>query len=190
MKSPLIILGNSPFISQVDIPKLCELYTVVGFNGAARDFRIHHVFFFDKYYEGSHDKVKIHYQSNIPENVGSKYFARPSDKPLFGLHQEGCPVYGFKHYTPSIALNWALINKRYKIYLVGIDHHESDTEFDHYDGARCYSILTPESHKNFKNYVYNCRIPGVSIFQTNPAVKDSWNLPYKDLEELYDKKQS
>jgi hypothetical protein len=89
-------------------------------------------------------------------------------------------------FTPSLAINWAILKGYKKAYLVGIDHVESDLEFKHHDGINHPSAMGPASHKSFKQYVYNCA-RHIKIFQTNPAVAKDWQLPFIEIEALYGK---
>lgn len=181
-----ILFGNSPFINKVDIPALMGRYTI-GFNG----FGVHHpvdaVFCFDRWFEPGQAGVIWHPNHISPAHrANARAFAyKASPMPLVPARlQDGNPLFGFKYFTPSIALNWAILAGFKRVYLVGVDNIETDTKFQHHDGAGCNSQLTPAAHRDFKKYVYACAAH-IDIYQTNPAVRNGWALPFQDIEKLY-----
>lgn len=184
MSKELVIFGRSPFVDTVDIPNLCQNYTTLGFNQFGRHHKVDYLFFFDAYYYGYKAGAAVYMPNWFEQKSGIKYIRKPSVKPIFGQQQDGMPVLGHKYFTVSLALNWALLQGFEKIYLVGIDHVETDTAFVHHDGDDCPSNLTPDAHGRLKDYVYACA-EHAEIYQCNPAVADDWKLPYRDVKTLY-----
>lgn len=184
----LVIFGRSPFISQVDVPRLLERYTTLGFNKFGELYPVDYLFFFDDYYP-LHKAHQVFIPSYFAPGLnGERYTAIQQDTPIMnGDFPDKHPSRLFlahKHYTVSLALNWALLAGFERIYLVGIDHVETDKQFIHHDGYDLPAELTPESHRALKQYVYECA-KHAEIYQTNPAVAADWDLPYKDIKELY-----
>lgn len=182
----MIIFGRSLFLNDVDIPNLIKNYTTMGFNQFGRNYNPSYLVFYDSYYMGFDPRSLVLMPKWFPQKHGIKYAPKPSAKPFL---QESKDVDGFlqlghKYYSPSIGINYAILKGQRDIYLVGIDHVESDKSFVHFDGEESKPTLTPDSHIRFKEYIYNCA-KHVNIYQCNPAVKDQWALPYKDIEELY-----
>lgn len=185
MRSELVIFGRSPFLNTVDTAKLLSKYTTIGFNQFGRLFEPDFLFFFDQWYGGFIGNPVVYFPHWFKQGKGIKYMPKPSDKPLLsGSKQDGMIVLGHKYFTVSIALNWAILQGFKRIYLVGIDHIESDEKFEHNDGTGCQSRLTVKAHQGLKRFVYACA-EHVEIYQTNPAVKGDWELPFIDIEELY-----
>lgn len=187
-KKPLIIFGRSPFIDTVDVPKLLAKYPSYGFNQFGKHYRVDCLFMFDRAYRCAFDDTQIiapYYLRDLPK-TSLLVAPKPSDKPLLpALSQDGRLVLGFRYFTVSMALNYALLQGFNDIYLVGIDHVETDERFKHFDGDDRPSKLTPDAHRRLKQYVYKCQRPGVKIWQTNPAVRNQWELPFKEISELY-----
>lgn len=184
MKSELVIFGRSPFINQVDVPLLLENYTTVGFNQFGKHHKVDHLFFFDDYYYG-YKPTAVYLPKWFSQKHGIKYVPKPSDRPILSRQmKDNMIVLGHKYFTVSLALNWALLEGFKTIYLVGIDHVETDNQFKHHDGVDLPANLTPKAHKDLKKYVYACA-EHADIYQCNPAVAPDWELKYKDIRELY-----
>lgn len=185
MSKSAIIFGNSPFIEQVDVKALSHHHTI-GLNTFGREYKVDTAFFYDHYFEGIQSDTLI-YKPAWMQGEGRSYCPKPADRPFTAhMYHDGNICLGFKYYSSSLALNWAILNSFKTIYLVGIDHIETDTQFKHWIGYghQSQSQLSPSSHQRLKQFVYSCK-PYASIYQTNPAVTDQWDLPYQDIEELY-----
>ena len=188
MSRDLIVFGNSPFLHEINIPALLSCFHTVGFNGFGQHHPVDELFVFDRWYDPAQAK-RIHHPEHIKPKSGNAhaFVYRSASKPILKKEKEnGLPVYAFKYFSPSVAINWAIQEGFKRFFLVGIDHIETDTKFQHHDGAGCDSQLTPEAHRAFKKYVYSCA-QHIEIYQTNPAVRDGWELPFVDLKELYEK---
>lgn len=183
MKSELIIFGRSPFLSTVNIPALLSVYTSIGFNEFGRLFEPDYLFFYDAWYDGFIGSPEV-YAPHWFKQGCNKYVPKPSDSPLVGKLQNGMPCLGHRYFTVSVALNWAILQGFKRIYLVGVDHVEQQGRLEHHDGTLGISDVQPEAHKRLKQYVYNCT-RHAEIYQTNPAVMDGWELPFRNIEELY-----
>jgi len=187
MKSDLIIFGRSPFLNTLDIPFLASKYKTIGFNQFGRLFEPDFLFFFDEWYGGFIGNPLVFCPKWFKETEDRviKYVPKKADSPLLEwVNENGQPCFSHKYFTVSIALNWAILQGFKRIYLVGIDHIETDTKFEHNDGTGCQSRLTLKAHQELKQYVYRCA-EHAEIYQTNPAVRDDWELPFIDIEELY-----
>jgi hypothetical protein len=183
-KDELVIFGRSPFIAQADVPALIKRYTTIGFNHFGRQYRPDYLFMFDAYYAGYIPTV-VFTPHHFPQRHGMKYVPVPSNEPLLNQPHDPRGIrLAHKYFTVSIALNWALTQGFKKIYLVGIDHVETDRQFRHHDGNDLPSTLTPKAHKALKDYVYRCA-EHADIYQCNPAVAPDWQLKYKDVKEFY-----
>lgn len=183
----LIIFGRSPFINTVHINRLIELYPTMGFNHFGSLWPVDYLFYFDALLKPRVPSTLVFVPRSFKKAPKEyiRYAHQESDRPLLHLiKQNGAVCLSHRYFTPSLGINWALLNGFKKLYLVGIDHIETDTRFEHHDNEPCYSELTSASHRRFKNFVYECA-GHIKIYQTNPAVKDQWQLPYKDIQELY-----
>lgn len=184
--SEVIIFGRSPFIHQVDVPRLLPHYTTIGINRFSQDFATDYCVAFDDPIEPCKAKHKLY-----PERFKTDF---PSISPqgiIWYTPRIGRPdlldsymALEFSGFTVSVALNYALLMLNPSaIYLVGIDHNEQDAAFKHYDGVDGYGELTPDRHRDIKTYIAG-KSGILPIYQTNPDAQ-GWNLPFKNLEELY-----
>jgi hypothetical protein len=186
LKSELILFGRSPFIDKVDVPRLIEKYTTIGLNRFAQHYPVDHVFMFDRYFPhpltGS---AFFPHWFDYPMQDGQKFHSKASASPILtGEKKNDIPVLGYKYFTCSLALNWALLQGFTEIYLVGIDHVESDVKFVHHDGDVADSKLSIKAHQALKEYFYSAT-KHANIYQTNPDVRNDWKLPFVDINQLY-----
>lgn len=193
-KNECIIFGSSPFINTLDIPALCADYYTIGIN----KFPVHHRVDCAIQYD-----EPIHYPV-LPPEIWAPFHWRPDERSEFDnvyvvLTGEEHPVYGKKlnihgarhvamrYFTASIAANIAIWKGLDAIYLVGVDHKESDTHFDHFypEDPNPDVMFCREAHQALKQFILECS-HFTPIFQTNPEVAHEWPVPYKDINELYD----
>lgn len=186
MKPDLIIFGRSPFINEVDVDALLPYYATVGFNTFGQHYPVDYLFFYDRYYDSHPHCLPI--MPNWIDKPGVKIIPRASDRPVFPeRYQDKTLVVGFKYFTVSIAVNWAILKGFRTIYLVGVDHNEEDRQFKRFDGdrTRTPTDLCPEAHQRVKRFIEACaRVAKAQIYQCNPNAK-GWSLPHKSIEELY-----
>lgn len=187
-KSEVVIFGRSPFIGQVDIPNIAENYTTIGLNYFGHHFHIDYLFFNDVWCGWNCQPKQVLVPSTFDDKYpGQRYKLISATSPVANRVKDadGHLKLAIQGFTVSLALDFAISQGFTKIYLVGIDHVESDELFEHYDDIPIgYCELTPLAHKQLKQYVYNCQ-QHADIFQCNPAVADQWDLPFKDVNELY-----
>src|SRR5690606_4650366 len=155
-ENSLVMFGRSPFLATVDVDRIHPSHKTAGFNEFGRLHRVDTLWFYDAFYDGFKPpgKLFIPYWFNTP---GERYAPRRVTRPYTEAgYQDGSLVLGHVNFTPSVALNWAILEGFSSVYLVGIDHVETDTKFIHHDGTPCNSNLTPTAHRQFKDYVKRC----------------------------------
>lgn len=166
----------------MDVPNLLQNYTTVGFNQFGQHYLVDTLFFYDSYFE--HIDTKVYIPQWFPQK-GIKYIPRSTTKPYVpAVKEKGMPVFAHRYFTPSVALNWGINNGFKTIYLVGIDHKDNPERFEHHDGWISKTSINLEAHQRFKQYVYACK-KHAQIYQTNPAVTDFWDLPFREVSSLY-----
>lgn len=186
---PLIIFGRSPFINDVNVERLIETYDTVGFNLFATHFPVTYSFCFDQYFSPVDSKtisfIDARKQLRPPGAIPVMPVPGIEPIPIQSYTLDGYIKLSRTNFTPCLALNYAIIKKYTDVYLVGIDHVETDTKFVHHDGieTRYGQNIQPILHTQFKTYVYNCT-KHINIYQTNPSVKDDWQLPFMDINSL------
>jgi hypothetical protein len=177
----VIIFGNSPFLNAVDVEALLPTRTTVGINR----FGLHHEVSVSFVYDGFISGLKRVYIPNWMSGEGTRYVPRASRGPIYPAQYQGAhPVYGFRYFTVSVALNWAICQGAKRIYLIGIDHSHTG-KLPYWDGylGECKIEVKETANQRLKEYVRNCT-PYAEIYQCNPDVVDAWGLPYKDWREL------
>lgn len=183
----IVLFGNSPFINHVAVNTLICRYHAMACNSFGASYCVDYLFLYDSLVQPKSDATLTfvpNWFNKAPKGF-IKYRAINNHRPLLhSIKSSGCPVYGRRHFTSSIAINWAILNGFKKIYLVGIDHIETDKSLKHFDDTPSHSKITPIMHREFKEFVYNAT-KFVKIYQTNPQVKADWRLPFKRLEDLY-----
>lgn len=190
MTKELIIFGSSPFIDEVDVPALIARYDTLGINHFADDFAVKYSFCLMQYLAPSFPstQVFVHWQKELPEGVEGaiRIAAKPSLEPFVGDETiDGYPQMAWIGFTFGTALNWALREGYEKIYLIGIDHREDETNFETFHGksdGRVRNIL-PAHHRVVKQFAVTCS-QYAEIYQCNPNVKDDWQIPFKPISEL------
>lgn len=175
MKSA-ILFGRSNFITQIHDLSCLTGPTLVGVNSCP--IALDHLFFYDC--PNPQPNGILHGPLHRP--IGhERYKPQGSDRPIIRKYtRDGIEILGFKCFTTSLALGW-LINRSYeRVWLIGVDH---DSDWTHCDGH----VSTPpsqEAHDQFKAYVAACA-RHMAIYQTNPAVKDAWPIPFMRLDQVY-----
>jgi hypothetical protein len=188
MYPEVIIFGCSPFINQLDIQPLLERYYTIGINNFARYYPVDVVFSFDDRIPG-HKARHAFVPNYLAKDGDIPYVGKSMDVPLLDWQTEnGVICLGFKYFTVSLAVNWALLKGYKRIYLIGVDHVETDTSFTDFDGAFHPAELTQDAHRGLKEFIYRAA-ERCEIYQCNPAVRDSWKLPFKDVSDLYVKEE-
>lgn len=197
-----VLFGNSPFINSVDVPGLNQHYRTVGMNSFGQTHIVDDLFFFDFFFPFLPHTGRVHvptFMDTTSYKKGnvliSRYSPTNSLKPVFQAKAHGTRYQslGFCNFLSSAAMNH-IINQKHitKVYLIGVDHKEDDTKLSHFDDGfngvvhfDCNNGLCAVQHQQLKQFIYNCK-PHIDIFQCNPDVVDEWNLPYKDVNELYE----
>lgn len=186
--TPLVIFGGSPFIEKVDVPRIIQHHHTLGLNKFSVKYPTDYAFMYDEYIEGS--KAKELWLPFWFTQKGEKYNPKPVKKPFVPLRRckaHNLPMLGIKYFCSSLASNWAIVKGFKEVYLVGVDHIETDTYFTHFQGygPDTPAELTPLAHQSVKRYIELCaELSGAAFYQTNPDAA-GWNLPYKDVKVLY-----
>lgn len=181
-----VVFGRSPFLQNVDIPWLIHKYKTVGFNDFCHAYEVDYGFSYDDVVKPKNMAKELfipHWSSNTH---GTKVVCKPHQKhpQPFKRYEDGNLILSFCLFSPSLALNWLLLHGFKTVYLVGIDHVETDKQFKHFDNIERPTEMSPTAHQKFKSYVYQCA-KIMNIYQTNPAVKSGWELPFKPVESIY-----
>ena len=127
----------------------------------------------------------VHWESNHGLDNVTKIALKPSDIPLIEpIERDGFPCYGWKFFTVSAVCNWCIREGYTDVYLVGVDHDENEKQFTHFDDTISPNkTLHVSHHQGIKMFIYECAMH-TNIYQTNPAVRDKWELPFVDIDTL------
>lgn len=188
----LILFGRSPFINEVDVPRILEAgHDTAGCNNFAAQFPVTTSWCLDRYIAPMSDKTQVFVRSRreAPPPPGA-IAIRPCSVPEPFLDDQrdnlGNQMLAWARFTPGAILNWAILQGYEAVYLVGVDHYPTDTRFEHYDGIdnEFGQNILPEMHERFRAYVMECS-KHIKIYQTNPGVMRWWAIPYKGLIRIY-----
>lgn len=163
-----LVIGRSPFINQVKWNRIdFNKYFVICCNYPVPDIPVDIVVARDD----TPRPVLAPATKFISPRTGYKFTETPVEEKDIG----------FCCYTSSSAV-W--LSKRLgfdKSFLIGIDHIEDDKPFKHYDGIINNGIASAFSNKLCKEYIQKFS----GVYQTNPTVKEQWDLPFVDISTLY-----
>ena len=186
----LVLFGRSPFVNKIDRQKIIDNNITIGLNYFAANNAVDFSFCWDKYIRPMSCVTTTFYHFEAPtveDRNAIQYRPIISREPFpIADFVEGKLRLAFLCFIATAAINWAILMRKKALYLVGIDHVETDKRFIHNDNIddEYGQNMNQEIHKTFKNYVY-AATKYIDIYQTNPAVKDDWNLPFVEVESLY-----
>lgn len=183
----LIMFGRSPFVNTVDVAALHYRYETLGFNHFGKKHPVDYLFSLNEYIEPISPRTRVfgHYEHDSPVGVKKIAYSADTGPCLVPEYKNGFRCYAWYSFSPTAALDWAIAEGFDQVFLVGIDHVETDKRFEHNDGIDDHrgQNMIPELHQRMKSFVYACA-QHMEIFQCNPAVKDQWKLPYRSVEDL------
>jgi hypothetical protein len=185
----LLVFGKSPFINTVDIDYLIGKYHTAGINDLCCLHAFNYGFFYDYVFNNLQCKKVICTWWNDYPNCEKVYPVESCEEieTIFKEkeYQDGYLKLGFRLYTVSMVLNWALLNGYKEVYLIGIDHDEVDGEYQTFNGVGGSPRTKADNHKRLKKYVTMYHDRGLlKVYQCNPNQVKKWQLPYKDVKEL------
>lgn len=163
----MVLIGRSPFLNQVDLKRIKYQKAYINQNLPDADY----VVSFDNLFKP--DEVKCAY---IAPNNGFKI---QKSEPNFDKSKKN--LLGYCHFSASIGINYAYLNDFQNVYLIGVDHNESEDRFLRFDNTTSNPI-EKDLHKRFKEFVYKFK-GKMNIIQTNPNT--DWELDYADISEIY-----
>jgi len=163
----LTLIGRSPFLNSVDLKRIKYKKAYINQNLPDADY----VISFDNLFKPN--EVKCPYIAPCNEYKIQK------NEPNFDKNKKN--LLGYCHFSASIGINYAYLNGFENVFLVGIDHNESEDRFLRFDNTTSNPIER-DLHKRFKEFVYKFK-GKMNIYQTNPDT--NWDLDYIDIRELY-----
>lgn len=166
-----LLIGRSPFVNKVDWSRIdFNRFFVICINYPVPDIPV--------------DVVIARDDTPNPVLAPATKFISPRTNYKFKEKAVLPNDIEFCCYTSSSAVFLAHKMGFNRVYLIGIDHIEDNKPFKHYDGIVNNGIATITSNRLCKNYICSYK-DKMSIYQTNPTVKEQWDLPYLDIATLY-----
>lgn len=170
----LLIFGRSPFINKIDLSKIdYNKYDVCCINYPIFDIRVHYVVSVDSWTNPvlapKTEWVSVHTGWDFVKSFINHIH---KDKQL-----------SWACFSSSAAVSFAFLRGYKEVYLVGIDLNETNEPMQHYDGTLNSFTTKASVCKKEKEYIawYKDKI---KIYQTNPDVKDAWDIPFKDINKV------
>lgn len=185
----LILFGRSPYINTISkyIPELCKKYHTMGCNYFVNSFpQVEYVIFYDDLVPNVEERHKI--ITNGKYNCSNAYksyelLQAHENKELYIINKQSFAfsdnpkILNFCIHTPSMALNWAWLNRFKNVVIAGIDltlenneHFDKDTTPDRNGHDFNLSAITAA-----RNHIENVATKHLNIYQLNP--KSTINIP-------------
>lgn len=167
-----LVIGRSPFVNKVDWSRIdFNKYFVICINYPVPDIPV--------------DIVVARDDAPNPVLAPATKFISPKTNYNFVEKATESNDIEFCCYTSSSGVYIAFKMGFKRVFLIGIDHVEDDKPFIHYDGIVNNGVATSLSNRLCKNYICQYKSK-MDIYQTNPTVKEQWDLPFLDIATLYD----
>lgn len=171
----LLILGRSPFINKIDLSKIdYNKFDVCCINYPIFDIRVHYVVSVDSWTK----PILAPKTEWISSNTGWDFIKSYERK----THEE--KRLSWACFSSSAAVSFAFLRGYKEVYLVGVDLKENNEPMKHYDGTENVFKTKASVCKKEKEYIawYKDKI---KIYQTNPDVKDEWDIPFMPISKLF-----
>ena len=191
MKDSIIIVGGSPFVSTVDLPRIdTDRFDVLAINrqpiGVATRYLIAH----DIGFTACHTQQEV--QDALNKGLNPVFIAPKTEfihettgwKWKFDIISNEDKLVGFCLYTCSSAVNFAYLRGYKNIYLIGVDLAEDNKPFTHWHGVTNTLPVPDSCAKRAKEYIYRYK-KWLNIYQCNPSVASEWQVEYCPIYRLY-----
>lgn len=193
MKDSIIIIGGSPFINSINLPRIdTDKFDVMAINRQPLNIKTKYLIAHDVDFRQAHSQeevTKIKKQGLNPvfiapktefihETTGWKwqfdYINTDTNKKLLG----------FALYTCSSAVNFAYLKGYKNVYFVGVDLAENNMPFTHWHGVTNTLPVPDSCARRAKEYIYRYK-KWLNIYQCNPSVASEWQVEYCPIYRLY-----
>lgn len=193
MKDNILVIGGSPFVNTVDLPRIdTNKFDVLAINRQPLNIKTKFLIAYDDDFRACHTQEEV---KNIKEQGLNPVFIAPKTE---FIHKSTGWIFkrdyiskninektlGFCMYTCSSAVNFAYLKGYKNIYLIGVDLKEDNKPFSHWHGIVNIKEVPIHCAKIAKEYLYQYKNM-VNLFQVNPEVKDIWDIPYCPIDEIY-----
>lgn len=171
----LLIFGRSPFIKKVPLSKInYDKYDVLCINYPIPDIKVHYVIACDEWVK----PILAPKTEFISSNTGWGFI-----KTFTSIINEEKRL-SWACFSSSAAVGFARLRGYKTIYLIGVDCVEDNKPMKHYDGIVNTKTTSDIACKKEKAYI-KLYTQYMTIYQTNPAVKNDWQLPFMPCEQVF-----
>lgn len=191
MTKDLIVIGGSPFVNTVDLPRIdTNKFDVLAINRQPLNVRTRYLIAYDTDFRPAHTQEEV---TEIKEQGLNPVFIAPKTEFIHtstgwkftrNIISENDKELGFWLYTCSSAVNFAYLRGYKNVYLIGVDLEENNKPFTHWHGITNIKEVPVHCAKMAKEYLYRYK-KYLNIYQCNPKVMPEWDVEYCPIEKLY-----
>ena len=191
MTKDLIVIGGSPFVNTVDLPRIdTNKFDVLAINRQPLNIRTRYLIAYDTDFRQCHSQEEV---TEIKEQGLNPVFIAPKTEFIHtstgwkftrNIISNNDKELGFWLYTCSSAVNFAYLRGYKNVYLIGIDLEENNKPFTHWHGITNIKEVPVHCAKMAKEYLYRYK-KYLNIYQCNPKVMPEWDIEYCPIEKLY-----
>ena len=191
MKDSILIIGGSPFVSTIDLPRIdTDKFDVLAINRQPLNIKTRYLIAHDKDFRAVHSQKEV--QSVLKQGLNPVFLVPKTEfihettgwKWKFDIISNEDKLVGFCLYTCSSAVNFAYLRGYKNIYLIGVDLAEDNKPFTHWHGVTNTLPVPDSCAKRAKEYIYRYK-KWLNIYQCNPSVASEWQVEYCPIYRLY-----
>lgn len=171
----LLIFGRSPFVKKIPLSKInYDKYDVLCINYPVPNIKVHYVVACDDWVKPTlAPKTEF-----ISVHTGWQFV-----KTFTSIINEEKRL-SWACFSSSASIGFARLRGYETVYLIGVDCKEDGKPLVHYDGIVNKKPTAEIACKKEKAYINKYK-PFMNIYQTNPDVKDEWDLEFMPYEQVF-----
>ena len=191
MTKDLIVIGGSPFVNTVDLPRIdTERFDILAINRQPLNIACKYLIAYDTDFRSVHTQKEI---KQIKEQGLNPVFIAPKTEFIHtstgwkftrNIISNNDKELGFWLYTCSSAVNFAYLRGYKNVYLIGVDLEENNKPFTLWHGVTNIKEVPVHCAKMAKEYLYRYK-KYLNIYQVNPKVMPEWDVEYCPIDRLY-----
>lgn len=189
----LIIFGGSPFVNTIELQRIdTNRFDILCINRPVHNIPVHYLIAHDCDFRACHSQEEV--TKTLQKGLNPVFIAPKTEfiHETTGWNWQfdyintdpNKKLVGFCLYTCSSAVNFAYLRGYKNVYLIGIDLAEDDKPFSHWHGIKNILGVPKTCAIQAKEYLYRYK-KWLNIYQTNPEVKEIWNVEFCPIDRLY-----
>ena len=189
MSKNLIIIGGSPFVNTIDLPRIdIDRFDILCINRPIHNLPVHYLVAYDDDFRACHNQEEV--QNILKQHLNPVFLAPKTEfihkstgwKFTKDIISSTDKELGFCMYTCSSAVNFAYLRGYKNVYFIGVDLEENNKPFAHWHGVVNKKEVPVNCARQAKEYLYRYK-KLLNMYQCNSNVK--WDIPYCPVDQLY-----